>query len=368
MKKKWLYVCLSSMLITVLHASEVKNPDKALKGRFDFTLNKVWEVDAAGEASFSRPRKIIVSENGTIYIEDPRHKKYFILDSNGKYKGAFGKQGEGPGEIQRIAQANIFLVNSKIIIADVSRLHYFTMEGKFSKSVLNQKRPVIFLDEDEFISSPIALNQMPDGKGKILKIDLKSKTESVLAEFSASLAGTIHDSIGARTYIAVGLTPMMVVGFHDGNVYYGMNHEYRIKVLGTDGKIKHIFSIPGRKKKPITDKVKRQQLESSPQKPPPDIIEKIVKSQPNECTYFDYIEVHNGLIYLFLSNPFPKNFYEIDIFSLEGKYLYFAQIKVEENLTIIRKPVIKNNHLYMAVEYEDGEVKIAKYKISLPKL
>lgn len=367
MKKKWLYVIFFVVLITLSHASEVKNPDKPLKGRFDFTLKKVWEVNSFGEAFFSRPRKITAAENGTIYIHDPRHKKYFILDSNGQCKGAFGKRGEGPGEIRQIAQAKMFLVNSKIIIVDVPRFHYFTTDGEFIKSVVNRKRPVIFLNEDEFISSPIALNQMPDGRGKILKIDLKSKKESVLTEFSASLAGTIHDSRGARTYINVGLTPMMVVGYHDGNLYYGMNHVYRINVLGMDGKIKHVFSIPDRKKKSITDKVKREHLESSPRKPPRDIIEKIVKSQPDECTYFDYIEVHKTLIYVFQSNPFPGNISEIDIFSPGGKYLYFAQIKVEEDLTIIRKPVIKNNHLYMALEDEDGEVKIAKYKISLPK-
>jgi hypothetical protein len=93
---------------------------------------------------------------------------------------------------------------------------------------------------------------------------------------------------------------------------------------------------------------------------------------PRKHTYFTRIEIHNGLLYTFEPDLEDENHQSIDIFTLEGKYLYRADIKVENGLTMIRSPFdnlfIKKDYLYMALENEEGEVSIAKYKISLPKL
>ncbi len=92
---------------------------------------------------------------------------------------------------------------------------------------------------------------------------------------------------------------------------------------------------------------------------------------PDEATYFNRIDIVNGLIYVFV--PYGKTVtpqQEIDIFSLDGKYLYRGVIRIGSDLNIVfsefKNLIIKNNHLYVVVEDKDGARKIAKYKVVLP--
>jgi hypothetical protein len=63
----------------------------------------------------------------------------------------------------------------------------------------------------------------------------------------------------------------------------------------------------------------------------------------------------------------------MDIFSLDGKYLYRALFKPENGSRIyfpmvINNIEIKKGYLYAVLEDSDGEISIAKYKISLPQV
>ena len=92
---------------------------------------------------------------------------------------------------------------------------------------------------------------------------------------------------------------------------------------------------------------------------------------PDEATYFNRIDIVNRLIYVFV--PYVKSAtpqQEIDIFSLDGKYLYRGVIRVGSDLNIVfsdfKNLIIKNNHLYVVVEDKEGARKLAKYKVVLP--
>ena len=99
---------------------------------------------------------------------------------------------------------------------------------------------------------------------------------------------------------------------------------------------------------------------------PPELIKALAKKLPNEETYFNSIQSHGGLIYVFKPYHNRKNIQQIDIFSPGGKYLYRGFIKVSADFRITSGPVIKNNDLYMAFEDEDGEVILNKYEVILP--
>jgi hypothetical protein len=74
----------------------------------------------------------------------------------------------------------------------------------------------------------------------------------------------------------------------------------------------------------------------------------------------------------YISDLNRANRQKIDIFSSRGKYLYRAVMDVGTGLTFSNpqryNPIIKGYYLYAAVEDEDGQVMIKKYKIQLPKL
>ena len=65
-------------------------------------------------------------------------------------------------------------------------------------------------------------------------------------------------------------------------------------------------------------------------------------------------------------DPIEENSRKIDIFSAGGRYIYSAEIKVEKDLAI-RGPHFRKGKLYMGIENEDGDLKLVKYKIDIPK-
>jgi hypothetical protein len=97
MKKFFLSILL--MVFSAFLFSDVRNRDKPLKGEWDFRLEKVWEVERAGESVFGRPFTLTVAEDETIYVFDMKNDENYILDKNGTFIKTFGRSGQGPGEL-----------------------------------------------------------------------------------------------------------------------------------------------------------------------------------------------------------------------------------------------------------------------------
>jgi len=162
----------------------------------------------------------------------------------------------------------------------------------------------------------------------------------------------------------------MTVGYGNGRLYYGRSDSYTIQVTDLSGKLLNTFSLD-RKKKKVPDDVKKKYFGrySSMSK---QALDQIIATTPNETTFFCRIETHHGLIYVFVPDISRHNQLKIDIFSPEGKYLYQGNLTIEDNLTMMEpqgyNPYIKDEFLYVSVMDENDDVKIIKYKISMPKL
>jgi hypothetical protein len=349
--------------------SEVKNNDSPAKGELNFKLDKIWEIEGAGEEPFARIRQVLAAEEGTVYVYDNKNMHYYIFDKNGKLVRAFGKKGEGPGEIRRIEQAYMTLAGDKLVIGDLGRIHYFDRRGNFirSKVIARRNTPVLFLNEHEYITAHLTLLQAPDGKGTIRRIDLQSGTESVIKEFSMFQGGAINTQNVQAAAVIPSLTPMMIIGYHDNKLYFGMNDNFQVTVSDMKGNVKTVFSLT-RAKRSISKKVIEDRLiKMAKGRAPVDVIKQIAKILPNVLTYFSRIEVHNGLIYCFTSYYVPGNIRRIDIFSPEGKYLYRAFVKVPEEFTMTTGPIIRDGHVFLTLENEEGDQTFNKYKIDLPE-
>ena len=361
------------ILFTTMFFANIKNPDKPLKGEWDFKLKRVWIIKSAGGEEFANPRQLLVSGDGTIYVYDDKRLKFYILDPDGKNINTFGKKGEGPGEIQQMEQTQLFLVKNKLIAIDGARLHYFTREGKYINSVVNTgpQRPTFFINENEYISSPIFINlNAPDSEGKIKHYNIKTKQEKVISEFSLFNKGYVETPAGRRTIVVVGITPMMVNGYDGSKIYFGKNDSFEINVVDLKGKKYNSFGIK-REKEKYPEEPLRQRFNELASKPSKEMVDSIIKSLPREYTFFNRIEVYNDLIYVFIPDLDDKNPRKLDIFSAEGKYLYRGYLSFGKNMSALLSPlhtlIIKNGYLYIALENEEGEIFIAKYKINLPK-
>lgn len=340
------------------------NPDKPLKGQWDLNPRKVWQVDHAGDDVFSRV-ELVVAEDGTLYARDWRNRSIYMFDNNGAFKRAFANRGEGPGEIR--THLKTFIIKDKLIAADADRLHYFTKQGNFIKSVPNmffQQEPHVFLNDHEFIAAPTFPTSV-DGKGDITYVNLKTGTKKKIGEFPLPRPRSAGPGVGL-----IGLTPIIITGYDYNNnkLYYGVNDAYEIHVTQLNGKVLNTFSVK-RKKKSVTDETLRKQIRLIDASAP---VNEIIKRLPKEITYFHRISIHKGYLLVFEGN-FGLNWesQSIDIFSLDGKYLYRTVFKPGQGAKIYYSStesiLVKGDYLYVVLEDDEGEVVIAKYRIQLPK-
>lgn len=366
-KKTLIYIILIILWTMILNADvkhidvkHIVNQDKSLKGSWNLRPEKVWEITAAGDKAFSYP-SFTVSDEGTLCVWDWKNKESYIFGPDGKYIKTFAKRGEGPGEMPM--HLNSFFAGKRLVAAAPNRLHYFTHNGEYVKSVPHpyfRLEILAFIDENRFIGAPVT--NLPGGVGAITLREPEGKRGHILGEFSLKEAGT-----GKRPRISlVGLSPALVLGYdrEEDMIYYGTSGRYTIHAANLEGIAKHKFSLKRARRK-ISFETKVEKLKIiDPSAPAKDL----AKQLPGELVYFHRIQVQNGLVYVFMANlgmNWPEQI--IDIFSRDGKYLYRTGFVPPEGWHIYFSThciLVWKKFLYVVLEDEDGEVKIAKYKIT----
>jgi len=105
------------------------------------------------------------------------------------------------------------------------------------------------------------------------------------------------------------------------------------------------------------------------------MVASIAKSFANRLTHFHQIEVHDGLVYVFVPeldlDQGTARIAQIDIFSPEGKYLYRAHLDFGKGLTHLFSPLsniaFRNGSVYAVCVREDDTVVLVKSRAVLPK-
>jgi len=363
---------LIPFLVVIGLLADIENIDRPKKGVWNFQLKEVWRIEKAGEDVFGRPFSLSVSEEEHVYIYDAANDINYIFDGDGRFLKAFAPAGQGPGEIQ--GQGLSFVVDDKVIIDSMGSLHYFTGKGDYIESIKKgtlQYDPHIFLSADECITAPLTRIHMPDGNGKIRRLNLESGKKRDIASFSIFEGGVASNSGQVVDVIVPGLSPTMTMAYADGRLYWGMNDSYVINVTGLDGKKLGVFKVR-RKKTKVSDSFKKQYFSNDDI--PPDMLRQLVDSLPGEISSFHRIDVQNGLVYVYvpeleLGQRWPK-IKQIDIFSSEGEYLYKAQLEFGKDLKPLFSPLhnlmIKGKNLYIVLTDKDDNVLVSKYRIRLP--
>jgi len=370
--RKRLFILFVLVFSIFLHADK-KNRDKPAKGTWDFQLEKIWEIETAGDDVFGQPFALTVADDATLYVFDPKNEINYIFYSEGEFVRTFAKSGQGPGEI--IGQEWTHIVKDKLIIPGMNDIHYFTKDGEYVKSIKQNKtrrNPRLFIDEDNMIAAPMSAVFLPEGKAKIVRKNLVTEEEIAIADFPLAQAGVASSRQQVMDMIVIGLSPLMTVALFDNTLFWGLSDSYKINISDLRGDRLDAFSV-NRKKRKISDSFKMKHFRNF--NLPQDILPQMVKSFPNELTHFHRIEIHCGLIYVFVPDLDLElgrtKIKQIDIFSQTGKYLYRASADFGDNLTHLFSPlgnfVIKGDHIYAACEREDDTIVIIKYKTSFPR-
>ena len=378
MKRIIIILALVLFAVVSVSAAVVTNPDKPLKGDWDFKYQEQWKIGSYGDEPLALVQKFVVLDNGDIYLFDRRHFKFFVLDKNGKPKFSFGTKGEGPGEIKYML--GFFLVDHGLVVSDLGKIHYFNLEGKFEKSAPTSSTigvaPLLFIDKNRLIKTRLGLglNAAPEA----LEIfDLAAKTSSYLAGEPVP-ANKKSQNQGVMVMISIGNSelerkPGFVVGKFGDKILWGKNDTYLVKACDFSGKELFAFSLEGRKRKKITREYKelavsRMTFRTQGGPSEEEIKKRLIKSFPDESTYFSQLEPgHDGLIYVYTSDAVRENGQEIDIFSSSGQYLYHAEIALPAADRIVANGVVfKGDFLYLVVEEASGELSFRKYGIQNP--
>lgn len=369
MKKILTISAFTLLVIQIGLFAQLKNIDKPLKGKWDYQMEEVWEVGEAGDDIFAAVNEIVLSDEGDIFIQDYKNFKIYKFSKDGKFAAAFGKKGEGPGETKGMDA--LYSVDRYIIIPDSGRIHFFYKDGRFGKAVPVSAalEPRAFISANEFLSAPLTAHSNPKKPINISIYNLTQKSPKNIAQYQPFVKATgqeRHGNTVVRTSIVIhSITPIMVVGYRNGKIIYGMSTDYMLKCVDVKGKEKFSFRVEGREQKTISKsffKNLANQLKHLPAK----TVKNIMDGLPKKASYFERIEMDkNGFIYAFLSDPDNKTGKDIDIFSPKGKFLYTSSIKAKAGRTMGRI-AFKDNTLVFEMEDKEGEVYIAKYRIKLP--
>jgi hypothetical protein len=363
------------LLFLFISANEVINTNQPLKGKWDFKLEKIWETGSAGDEPLIQVSTLRIDREGNLFVFDMKTSRFHVFSPQGQFLYSFGKRGEGPGEYRMVFY--FFIVGDRVIVPDMNKIHFFETSGKFIRTK-TFTGPIIFprafVDETRFVYIP-SRPQNQDGNDKLELYDLKTGTKKLLGEIKAeSVMGATVSRQGGQARINIkdaNTTPGVILEYHQNCLFFGKNNRYLIKKTDLNGKELLSFSLSGRKRNKITPEIKRKRLESfsmNGRKIPDDMIKQLMKTMPDECTHFNRIWVDkNGMVYVFVPNLSDQTSQQIDIFSPDGKFLNQANLTLSDGYKLQNSVLtIRDNHLYVFAENQDGEASLIKYRIQLP--
>ncbi|UCC40904.1 MAG: 6-bladed beta-propeller [Candidatus Aminicenantes bacterium] len=179
------------------------------------------------EEMFSQMTGVAVDNNGNIYIVDREENIIKVFDSKGKFVRSFGKQGQGPGEMNGPIGLRI-TPNNELMVEDVmgQRLVFFSLNGKFLRNLSTAKALGLALVRIDSKGNIMGQQIVPaEGKltREVKKYDNELNPLFTIAshDFPNILEGKI-DLFDLVFFFELG---------KDDTIYYGNLKEYNIEIF-----------------------------------------------------------------------------------------------------------------------------------------
>ena len=184
----------------------------------------------------------VVADNGRIYVTDVKDRKVKIYDQEGNFVGLIGREGQGPGEFTIPGLMQISPDNELMIEDGGSRrIAFFTLEGEFIRNLSLIKPDILGLtglivDKNwNYAGRQMGL----DGQTLLFETMTFDKDLNPLASIDSDEMNIPVPGSGNKVNI---MDFIQIYLFNpDGNLMYGVNRDYEIKVYDLKGK--HLLSI-----------------------------------------------------------------------------------------------------------------------------
>jgi len=323
-----------------------KKPDPPKGTPTKLVLEELYSVGGGDkpEESFADISALDVRKDGTVYVLDMKDSRVKVFDAQGKFVRAFGKAGQGPGELNQPVGILITPEN-EVLVEDAlnQRLAIFSLEGTFIRQVSTAKA---------FGLSGIQM----DGRGLIVarsmgigeagKMSMDVKTYDKEFNPKVNLA-SVEFSISPQTKINPFLAMNLLYALDgQGRLYFGSNRDYEVKVVSPEGKILRTISRDY-DPVPITQADKDEMLKLVPNVPGANVKDMI--QFPDAYPAFgSFVLADEGrlLVKTYEKGRAKKEFFW-DVFDAEGRYI--AKIPIVDDIRLWR-----DGKAYFIVEDDDG--------------
>jgi hypothetical protein len=235
-----------------------------------FSLEKVLTIDTENNETAEKGLTDIgyfdIDSEGRIFIANPKSKESYIfkLDGDGRITSVFGRNGQGPGELQSVMEL-VITKQDEIFITDRGKVSVFANTGQFIREfrIGSDYQKIIPLDTDRFLAIAVKLNE-----------DLSQAFQVILCS-SGLEELKILDSSKIESFkkaVKVNIIPTLVHWEKSGNrIYTGHTDEYTIQMFDFDGNL--LRSIKKEYEAvPLSDK-DREEYEKNLERYPPEIRE-----------------------------------------------------------------------------------------------
>jgi hypothetical protein len=311
------------------------------------------------DKSFSQVGTFVVDNEGTIFALDSKEQKIKVFDRMGKYVRTIGKPGQGPGELGTMASGIQLTADNTLLVEDAAnrRLAQFKRTGEFIKNISTVGRLALvnlLLDsKGNFLGRELGT---VEGNAKVFfeikkfDPDLKPLFTLDKTEFSFPVPGSGTKINFLDLASAYQFDP-------SGNIYYGRNANYDIKIYNPEGK--HIRTI---QKEYDSVKVTQKDIDEMLERIPNvagGVNIKDIFAFPDVFPPFQYFILDDqGRIFVrTYTKGKAKGEYVIDVFDPEGRFI--AQFITKTDLRLI-----KAGKAYGIEESDEGYQTIKRYAVS----
>jgi len=355
-----LLVAMSVVIFASVHALQFKvrsekevtvvtngrKPDPPKGAATKLILEELYTVGGGDspEESFVEVVALDVLKDGTVYVLDMKDNRVRIFDVRGKFLRAFGRKGQGPGELNQPVGL-IVTPENEVLVEDVlnQRLAVFTLGGKFLRHISTAKAlgfSGIKMDGRGLI---VARSMGPGDAGKVFMDvktydkDLNPKTKLAAVEFPISLQSKLNPFSAMTLFYELD---------GQGHLYLGSQRGYEIKVVSLEGKL---VKTIGRDYDPvaITKEDKDEMLKLIPSTSGINIKD-MIQFPEVFPPYGNFVLADEGrlLVRTYEKGRVKKEFYW-DVFDADGRYI--AKVPIAHEIQLWR-----DGKVYFFVENEDG--------------
>lgn len=323
-----------------------RKPDAPKGAPTKLAFDEVFTVGGGDspDASFVLAAALDVLPDGTVYVVDSKDSRVKVFDAAGKFLRAFGRPGQGPGEMNQ-PTGILVTPDREILVEDVlnRRLTVFALDGTFRRHISTAK------------ALGISGIQM-DGKGLIVarsmgmaeggKMALEVKTYD--AEFNPKVKlASFEIQVSAQTKVNPfsAMNLLYALG-RDGFLYLGSARAYEIRVVSAEGRL---LKTIGRDYDPVplTQADKDEMLKSLTGVPGVNLKD-MIQFPDVYPPFSSFVLADEGrlLVRTFEKGRAKKEFYW-DVFDADGRYI--ARVPVVHDIQLWR-----DGKAYFFVEDDEG--------------